>query len=167
MHRQHHRTSLPHKLIIPHMEWKESQSRFIHRGPKPLATLNVQITPMKHAHESFHSPLPQTACLTNVTAVADTGAQTCASGPELLEHVGIKRSHLILTSHRIRGVTQSNLDIWGVLLATISSGEAKTHQVIYICENAHGLYLSENALRDLGSISHSFPQLSSTSSISS
>ena len=38
-----------------------------------------------------------------------------------------------------------------------------TNQVIYICENARGLYLSESALRGLGCISPSFPKNSTSS----
>ena len=149
------------------MEWDGARSRFTAEKPKALASIQVQITPLMSAHESFHSPLPPTAHATLTTAVADTGAQTCASGPALLKSIGVERKDLIPTSHRIKGVTQSNLDIWGVLLATISVGEAKTNQVIYICENACGLYLSESALRDLHSISSSFPACDNISSVTS
>ena len=60
-------------------------------------------------------------------------------------------------------MTESNLDIWGVLLATLSTGNASSNQVIYICENARGLYLSESVRRDLGCISQGFPNDSITS----
>ena len=159
--------SLAHKVLVPHMEWDNAKQRFKDERPRPLANLQVYITPLAHAHESFHSPLPRTAHSGLTTAVADTGAKTCASGPALLKSIGIERKHLLPTSHRIKGITQSNLDIWGVLLATISVGEAKTNQVIYICENACGLYLSESALHDLGSISSSFPDSHVISSVTS
>ena len=101
--------------------------------------------------------------MNGVTAVADTGARTCASGPSILEQLRIERRHLVPTSHCIQGVTQTNLNIWGVLLAKITAGNVSTNQVIYICENARGLYLSESALWGLGCISPSFPKKSTSS----
>ena len=160
---QPHGSNLHHKILIPNMEWDHAKDRFTEQRPKPLPTLRVQITPLPSAHNSFHCSLPRSSKPGQVTAVADTGAQTCASGPAILEHLGIERRHLVPTSHRIQGVTQSNLNIWGVLLAKITVGNVSTNQVIYICENARGLYLSESALRGLGCISPSFPKNSTSS----
>ena len=160
---QPHGSNLHHKILIPNMEWDHAKDRFTEQRPKPLPTLRVQITPLPSAHNSFHCSLPRSSKPGQLTAVADTGAQTCHSGPAILEHLGIERRHLVPTSHRIQGVTQSNLNIWGVLLAKITVGNVSTNQVIYICENARGLYLSESALRGLGCISPSFPKNSASS----
>ena len=110
----------------------------------------------------FHCSLPRSSKLGQLTAVADSGAQTCASGPAILEQLGIEWSHLVPTSHHIQGVTQSNLNIWGVLMAKITAANVSTNQVIYICDNALGLYLSKPALQDLGCFSPSLPKNSTS-----
>ena len=148
---------LSHRVIIPHMEWDSLSNQFRNHTPRPMPTLSVHIEPLRAAHASFKRPIPPTATSTKSEGLADTGAQTCASGPQILNALGIKQNDLIPTSHHIRGVTKSHLDIQGVLLAKISAGDHCTNQVIYICNNTSGLYLSQQALRDLKCIPKTFP----------
>ena len=97
----------------------------------------------------------------------DTGAQTCACGPELLDILHINSRYLIPTSHRIVGVTQSFMDIMGVMLLKISAGGKTTHQVVYVSKNIKGFFLSEKAQIDLGIIPVSYPTPNAVSDDSS
>ena len=151
-------STLCQRIIIPHMEWNHASARFTTRTPHQMPINTVKVELLRGGHASFHRPILPSATSTHTELVADTGAQTCASGPHLLTALGLEESDLIPTFHRIKGVTKSYLEIQGVLLAQISMGEWSTQQVIYICENASGLYLSEQALRDLGCIPASFPR---------
>ncbi len=54
----------------------------------------------------------------DVTCITDTGPQT--SGPEILSKLNIPKTYLIPTSHRIMGVTQSFMDIIGVIMVKIT-----------------------------------------------
>ena len=66
------------------------------------------------------------AVLTYINACADTGAQTCASSPEILRLSNLDQSYLIPTSHIIVGVTQSGMDILGVLFLRIEAAGRTT-----------------------------------------
>ena len=83
----------------------------------------------------------------HVTAIADTGAQTCSCGPEAQKALGYPDEYMILTTHQIWGITEDPLDIREVMFACIRAGSKETRQAIYMFENTSGFYLSESALK--------------------
>ena len=93
-----------------------------------------------------------------MNAVADTGAQTCSVGATELEKAwpGMKQ-WLLKTAHRICGVTNDNLKIMGALLLKISYKNTSTTEVVYVCNNTNGFYLSDTALRNLQLIPATWP----------
>ena len=148
------------KIIVPHLEWVPPLSRFAHRNPPQLPRMDVRIEVLKETHAAFHHPVitkaPQEV---SVNAIADTGAQTCACGLDVLNKIGVSENDLIPTNHRINGVTSSSMDIAGVLFAAISANGLTSKQVIYVGRNIQGLFLSIKTLQELGSVSPSFPNV--------
>ena len=96
------------------MEWDCDGNHFKLQRPRKLPTIKVSVDLLRGAHASFHKQIPPNAKSCSLTAVADTGAQTCPSGPGILQSLGLTELDLIPTSHRIKGVTQSALNIPGV-----------------------------------------------------
>ena len=145
-----------------HQEWMDGE--FVDSRPKRHPEVNVKVTIIHEAHEkmgkltSLSSRAKMTGGVTR-QACADTGAMTCTSGPELLKALNCPRQYLVKTRHRIQGVTGDCLQIIGTLLLQIKLGEHTTRQVVYVTNNTSGLYLSENALRDLGVIHPDFPKV--------
>ena len=96
-----------------------------------------------------------------VSIVADTGAQTCTSGQEILSSLKCPSSFLLKTRHRINGITKDGLDVMGALLIRITAGGRVTKQIMYICRNTSGVFLSQTALKQLGIIPNNFPEADS------
>ena len=90
-----------------------------------------------------------------MTAIADTGAQTCTTGIHILKV--IPDTWLIPTKHKLRGVDNNFLPIKGVLFVDIFTNTKQTTQLLYVCENVSGMYLSQSALRELDIIHETFP----------
>lgn len=157
------RSSTVHtRVILPHMEW--SEDRFVSRRPHPLPTMPIRVEIVKEAHAQFKRPVSDTKRLrvqqhTGVTALADSGAQTCACGVDVIRELGLDDSDLVPTSHRILGVTLTALDIIGVFFAKLSipSSQACTRQMIYVSRNTKGFFLSHKALQELGFLPPRFP----------
>ena len=155
-------SSKTHKrVIVPHMEWVDSIGRFAHRHPPSLPSLPVSVQILHDTHAAFHCPL---SCQPRdgkgqgiITAIADTGAQTCACGPDVLRKLGISESVLVPTSHSISGVTSSSVDITGVLFAALNANGKTSKQVIYVARNITGLFISMAALQELNCIPATFP----------
>ena len=103
-------------------------------------------------------------CTHHVTAIADTGAQTC-SCPEVQKAFGYPDEYLILTNHQIQGITEDPLDIRGVMFACIRAGSKEICQAIYMMENTSGFYLSESALKKLGLLPTDFATLTSQQNV--
>ena len=145
---------------IPHMEWDNNQ--FTPCPPKRHPELPVTLTIMQQSHYKFGKHLTgferSRICYgARATACADTGAMTCSGGIDILKLLRCPEHLLLKTSHRITGVTGTQLDVIGSLLLRIEAKGRITRQVVYISRNTHGLYLSERALKDLGAVSEHFP----------
>ena len=150
------------KIIIPHMEWSASEDRFQFCSPKSLPRLVVNMSVLTSAHRDFNKTLSPHATENlrmnaSVSTCTDTGAQTCASGPELLHILNMDAQYLIPTSHRIMGVTQSCMDIMGVVLLRIEANDRVSHQVVYVSSNIKGFFLSQQAQIDLGILPGNYP----------
>ena len=82
--------------------------------------MDVNITIRHDAHRAFKSrdigsrhTIYSTKKICN--AVADSGAQTLTSGAEILEIFNCPMSYLIMTRHRINGITSDGLQVIGAL----------------------------------------------------
>ena len=108
-----------------------------------LPHLPVELSVLREMHASFHKPISQHAASRErkwlVEAIADTGAQTCACGPEIIHALGLSEKDLVPTSHCINGVTTTAMDI-GVIFASICTKGAMTRQAIYVGNNIKGLF---------------------------
>ena len=149
------RTKLNQQVIVPHMEW--SEGGFTAVKPRPLPQINAKISILHNAHNDFKKGISQHDLQTmkhgvSVSCYTDTGAQTCACGPELLDTLNLNVRYLIPTSHRIIGVTQSFMHIIGIALVKIEAAGRMTNQVVYINKNISGFFLSQSAQADLGII---------------
>ena len=143
----------------PHMEWDGAQ--FSPTKPKTPPKLTVNVSMMSEAHKKFgriwkgsrkgaFNPHP-------VEAYTDTCCQTCTAGVDFIEQIGCPLEYLVPTTHRIIGITASSLEIVGSVLLRIEIDGKVSRQMVHISKNCHGLYLSEQALVDLGIIPSSFP----------
>jgi hypothetical protein len=93
-----------------------------------------------------------------LSAVADTGAQTCSIGSKLLGEVWPgSRKWLLKTAHRIYGVTKDGLKVAGAIILKLSHGGTTTTEIVYVCDNTDGFYLSETALKNLGLLNGEWP----------
>ena len=141
----------------PHLEWDGKQ--FQVNSPEAPPSITVEVTMVPEAHAKFGRQLRNPVSQVNhhILAIADTGAQTCSCGPEIQELLGYPDGYLIPTTHRIRGITENQLQIKGVLFLRIKVGKKETRQAVYVSKNTSGFYLSQTALKDLGLLHPNFP----------
>lgn len=103
---------------------------------------------MHQTYDSFGRT--QTGCISHgshcILTFADT---TCSSGSEALKLFRCPDEYLVLTSHRISGITHNQLYMKAVLFMHIRIGSRETRQEVYVSNNTSGFYSSESDLRDL------------------
>ena len=79
--------------------------------------------------------------------------------------MNVSKNFLLPTSHRIIGVTGKCLDIMGVIISEIKFNKV-TNNVVYVCDNVKGLFLSVKAQIELGLLPDGYPNVDCLSSIS-
>ena len=90
-------------------------------------------------------------------AVADTGAQLCVTGTDILtQHLHLGQWPLP-TKMPLRGVTRNNLTLKGALIVNIKGSSGETKEVLYVCEKVKGMYLSQTALKNINIVHQDFP----------
>ena len=89
-----------------------------------------------------------------IPAIADTGSQTCTAGN--LGKLNCSENELIKTKHRLRAVNDEKLSIKGALIVNISHGQHSSSEILYICQQVNGIYLSQTALKKLQIIPEEF-----------
>ena len=121
--------------------------------------MNITFSINKNAYVRLHPSKnwPSKPASTTQRAVADTGAQTCTAGIDILSRIKGATSWLLKTKHRLRGVNNNLLDIQGALLVEIECPSGKTTEVLYVCDKVNGIYLSQTALKRMNVIHKNFP----------
>jgi len=140
--RKHNRMQL---RAMPHLAWNGEQFERSPPDPPPLATVEVAMTPRTHAKFGCVPTGPASRRSHKIIAFADTGAQTSSSGPEIQELLGYPDEYLMPTTYQIRGITDNQLHIKGILFLRIRVGSRETRQAVYVADNTSGFYLSQAA----------------------
>ena len=150
-------TSLRHHIYDKATDkWCEQTSR-----PQPY--VDVQISVTDYEELGFGSPVGTTT--TTMRALADTGCQSCLASAQILSRLNIKREDLIATTTAMRAADNRQIPILGTIPlligATTSEGQRhRTKQLVYITDSMeNGLYLSREAITDLGIIPSNFPSI--------
>ena len=144
--------------LLTHMEW--INERFQKRKPQDAPYLKVSCKLLVTIHASYGKVVPQTDQEKPshvVDGLADTGAQVCTAGSDLLTVFNVSEDDLVPTILGVKGVTHSPVTVLGALFLEVSASGMRTKQIVYICRGARSLILSEKALKDLGVLPANFP----------
>ena len=129
----------------------------------PHPTLSVKISTDSEAYAQFHIRAPPLRAA-NITAIADTGAQTCLMGLPILHKLGLTKKHLHPTSKRIFAANNEEIKVLGAVFFRISgcSGRGRrfeTPAAVYVTDSTDRFYLSRIDLVRLGIVGPEFPQV--------
>ena len=91
-----------------------------------------------------------------VNAIADTGAQVCVAGPELLEQLCLKPTQLYHHA-QLRDVADRTLKPYGSFKCSIQLGNRHAIQDIFFIKSAKACYLSLAVCKQLGLVHQNFP----------
>ena len=122
------------------MEWDGAS--FVPCTPAPSPKLEVNVSMMHSAYKKlgvkWHGSRKGTYRPCSVTAITDTGCQTCTAGAEFLKKLGCPESYLVPTSHQIVGITDASLGIVGAAMLRIEVGGKVPRQMVHISKRTRG-----------------------------
>lgn len=138
-------------------EWLRKQSK-----PQPYIRLRMSINREDYDHFGFSCRAPQGHCF--ISAMADTGCQSCLAGFKVVKKLGLSTEDLIPVSLKMRAADNHDINILGATILRLSgrssTGEERsTRQIVYITNSTDRLFLSREACVDLGIVAPHFPTI--------
>ena len=100
----------------------------------------------------------------SVSAMADTGCQSCLAGLRIVEKLGLSTKYLIPVNLKMHAADNHNICILGATILRLSGKNSKgeetsTRQMVYVTNKTDKLFFSREACIDLGIIPCRFPMM--------
>ena len=132
---------------------------------QPYVRLQVRLQWEDYNHFGFPLRVPQARSF--VSAIADTGCQSCLAGLKIVKKLGVSVEDLIPVSIKMRAANNDDISILGATILRLSGRdnegeERSTRQMVYVTNNTDRLFLSREACVDLGIIPKTFPTIGET-----
>ena len=125
---------------------------------KKYSVINETVT-----NNSFPSENKLSNNIVSTSAVADTGACVCCSGPGILKDLGIDRSTLFKIDMELSAANKKLMTVLGCIPVLISARtidrkmSEPVHVMLYIVKELKEMFVSREALTDLQIIPENFP----------
>ena len=128
---------------------------------QPYVRLQVKIRREDYDHLGFPFRVQQARSF--VSAMADTGCQSCLAGLKVIKKLGVSIRDLIPVNIKMQAANNDNIRILGAAILRLSgksNGEERsTRQMVYVTDNTDKLFLSREACVDIGIIPNTFPTI--------
>ncbi|KAK3731812.1 hypothetical protein QZH41_007627 [Actinostola sp. cb2023] len=114
--------------------------------PQPFLTLTASIYPDDYTALGF-KPISQQPQSIQLSAMADTGCQSCLTSMTVVRRLGLSKKDLIPVSTRMHAANNNGIEILGAIILRFS-GKSKsnqireTRQIVYVTDDADKLFLS-------------------------
>ena len=157
-------------LVLDHHVYDQLSGTWVNRKsqPQPFIQLTVQAVP-----EDFHAlgfPLRSKSKPVTISAMADTGCQSCLAGIKVIQQLGLHQSDLIPVSMQMHAANNQGIKILGAIAVRLTGKDARgnpveTRQLTYVTDNSDKFFISREACADLGVVSNTFPIVGETTDI--
>lgn len=137
--------------------------------PQPFINLTVSIAKKDYTQLGFR--VKSNTANTRISAMADTGCQSCLTGINTVRRLGLSEQELIPVTTKMHAANNNNIKILGAIILRISGHSdtgrpLTTKQIVYVTDESDKFFLSREACIQLGIISNSFPSIGETSPFS-
>ena len=165
-------SSFENKVInLDHHVYDNLNNTWTKKSSQPQPYVNVSVETKVEDYKSlgYASNFPSKPRKITVSAMADTGCQSCLAGIKIAHRLGLNERNLIPVTLKMHAANNRNIKILGATIlrfsGTNSAGEMfETRQVVYITDSSDKLFLSREACTALGIITDNFPAIGVTKS---
>ena len=148
---------MPHHIFDETRGWMQTPVE-----PHPVVTLTVSTDESDYNHLRLPCPkMRPTKC----SVVADSGCQSVLLGLKLFNQLGLKKSCLVPVKGKMSAINGEGIEVLGAVFlrlegTDVSSGRTvKTAVMAHVSRSTDRFYISRQAMRELGIISHDFPRI--------
>ena len=134
--------------------------------PQPFITLTASAHPEDYTALGYHPPKSRLTPA-QLSAMADTGCQSCLASIKVIRRLGLCESDLIPVTMKMHAVNNNGINILGAVILRFSgrspSGKAlESRQIVYVTSDSDKLFLSRETCTALGIITKNFPMVGET-----
>ena len=165
------------RRVLKHMRYDKQSGNFVPSNQKKLNRMSVSLKVDQRNHTVLWEMLDHAAGVeaskraklrakaTEANSIADTGATVCCSGTDIMQDMGLTMKNLLPTNLTLFAANRKGLTVLGavpvlITAKTVDGGQpVTTRDLLYIVEELTFMFLSRDALVNLGSISMSFPSI--------
>ena len=158
------------RASLAHHIFDKLTKEWLRRRSKSQPYVRLQMNIQREDYDHFVFPLRVPQARSFVSAMADTGCQSCLAGLKVMKKLGVSVKDLIPVNIKMRAANNDNIRILGATVLRLSGksneGEKRsTRQMVYVTDNTDKLFLSREACVDLGIIPNTFPTIGETESV--
>ena len=163
--------TLPHKtrhsIALDDHIYDQLSDTWINKGskPQPYISLTAKVALEDYNALGFRQPTDTNTVA--ISAMADTGCQSCLTGIKIVKRLGLHEKDLIPAKMKMHAANNKGIRILGAtflhLLGKDQHGQTiETRQMTYVTDNSKKFFLSREACVALGIIPKAFPEVSTT-----
>ena len=155
-------TGHTHTIALDHHIYNKLNDCWIKQPskPQPYITLTAACQPEDYTALGF-KPTTKRSKEIEVSAMADTGCQSCLASMKIIERLGLQKNDLIPVTMRMHAANNNGIKILGAVIMRFT-GRSKTgkklenQQVVYVTRDSDKLFLSRETCTALGIITKDF-----------
>ncbi|CAC5390777.1 unnamed protein product [Mytilus coruscus] len=158
-HKIHGRT-----LAIDHHLYDNLSDTWISKASQPQPFVNLDLRILPKDYEAFGLNMTKRTNTVAISAMADTGCQSCLVGIKVIHRLGINQTELYPVNMKMHAANNKGITILGATILRISGKDdqgrhVETRQMTYVTDNSDKLFISREACIALRMISDSFPTI--------
>ena len=156
-------TGSPAATLTHHIYNKVTKS-WLRRQSRSQPYVRLQASIHQEDYNRLHVPMKVPQGPTFVSAMADTGYQSCLASLKIIKKLGLSPTNLIPVDFKMHVANDANIRILGAAILRLSGKdkdgkEHSTREVVYVTDCTDKLFLSREACTDLGIIPGTFPTI--------
>ena len=154
-------------VTLDHHIFDASTHKWYQRPSMPQPYVRLKASVESKDYKQFGYTLNTITQHTFVSAMADTGCQSCLAGLRILKKMGLSTGDLLPVTLKMSAEDNRDIPILGATILRLSAMSNKgepisTKQIVYITKHTNKLFLSREACADLGIIPRQFPSINKT-----
>ena len=153
----------PPRELSHHRFNRHLNSRTPHTSkPPPLTKVQVKVHPDDYSTLGFH--LSSGEHQTSVTAMADTGCQSCLMGTSFMQQLNLTKKDLLPVKLRMRAANGGQFKILGAILMRLTNPRtnSSTGEMVYVSPDVSKFYINRETLEELEMYVCTFPALNAS-----
>ena len=146
------------QVTLDHHIFNKKTGRWSMAQSQPQPYIRVKASTSRQDYEHFGFPLKPVPKVAFISAMADTGCQSCLAGTNVAKSLGLSNNDLIPVRLRMHSANNQDIHILGAAIMKLSHKDKSTRQIVYVTGSTRKMFLSREACADLGIISQGFPE---------